>query len=69
MGDTSADPQSTAVPPDSKVIPPARADRLGNVDSGGDEKLTRGECRAWYESQTTHDTAPGSDTPQARTGS
>ncbi|MDQ1243606.1 MAG: hypothetical protein QG550_2859 [Pseudomonadota bacterium] len=39
------------------------------VDPDGDEKLTRSECKAWYESQQANDSAPSSATPPGDTGS
>ena len=63
VGDDPAHPKSTAVPPDSKVDPAEPAGQPENVDSDGDEKLTRSECRAWYESQKKDDGAPSSSTP------
>jgi hypothetical protein len=57
VGDDPAHPKSTAIPPDTKV------------DPDGDEKLTRSECKAWYESQQANDSAPSSATPPGDTGS
>jgi hypothetical protein len=39
------------------------------VDPDGDEKLTRSECKAWYESQQANDSAPSGVTPPGDTGS
>jgi hypothetical protein len=39
------------------------------VDPDGDEKLTRSECKAWYESQQANDSAPSSATPPGDKGS
>jgi hypothetical protein len=39
------------------------------VDSDGDEKLTRSECKAWYESQQANLSAPSGSTPPGNTGS
>ena len=62
VGDDPAHPKSTAVPPDTKVDPDPEepTERPGNVDSDGDDKLTRSECKAWYESQQANDSAPSS---------
>lgn len=62
VGDDPAHPKSTAIPPDAKVDPDPEepAEQTGNVDSDGDDKLTRSECKAWYESQQANDSAPSS---------
>ena len=60
VGDDPAHPKSTAVPPDSNVDPAEPTDQPEKVDSDGDEKLTRSECKAWYESQQANDSAPAS---------
>jgi hypothetical protein len=39
------------------------------VDPDGDEKLTRSECKAWYESQQANDSAPSSATRPGDKGS
>jgi hypothetical protein len=71
VGDDPAHPKSTAIPPDTNVDPdPGEpTEQTGNVDSDGDDKLTRSECKAWYESQQANDSAPSSVTPAGNTGS
>ena len=69
VGDDPAHPKTTAVPPDSKVDPAEPTDQPEDVHSDGDEKLTRSECKAWYESQHAIDSAPSGSTPPGNTGS
>ena len=71
VGDDPAHPKSTAIPPDTKSTPTPRNPRIKqeNVDSDGDEKLTRSECKAWYESQQANEKAPSGSTPPGNTGS
>jgi hypothetical protein len=69
VGDDPADPKTTAVPPDSKVDPAKPTDQAEKVDSDGDEKLTRSECKAWYESQQANASEPSGNNPPGNTGS
>jgi hypothetical protein len=69
VGDDPAHPKSTAVPPDTNVEAAKPTEPAEEVDSDGDEKLTRSECKAWYESQQANDSAPSSVTPPGDTGS
>jgi len=69
VGDDPAHPKSTAVPPDSKVDPAEPTDQPANIGSDGDERLTRSECKAWYESQQTNASESKSSTPPGNTGS
>ncbi len=62
VGDDPAHPKSTAVPPDTKVDPAKPTDQPDKIDSDGDEKLTRSECEAWYESQQANDSTPPGNT-------
>jgi hypothetical protein len=51
------------------VDPAEPTDQPANVDPDGEEKLTRSECKAWYETQQTNDSEPNSSTPPGNTGS
>jgi len=69
VGDDPADPKSTAVSADTSIAATGPTDQWGKLDSDGDGKVTESECRAWYESEKTNDSAPSSSTPQENTGS
>lgn len=69
VGDDPADPKSTAVSADTNIDATGPKDQWGKLDSDGDGKVTESECRAWYESEKTDDSAPSSTTPPDKTGS
>jgi len=69
VGDDPAHPKTTAVPPDSNVDPAKPTDQADKVDSDDDEKLTRSQCKAWYESQQANANEPSGTTPPGNTGS
>lgn len=60
VGDDPADPKSTAVSADTSVPANRTTDKWGKLDSDSDGKVTESECRAWYESDKTKDSAPSS---------
>ena len=53
VGDTPADPKSTAISADTNMAATGSADQWGKLDSDDDGKVTESECRAWYESDET----------------
>ena len=69
VGDDPAHPKSTAVSADTNMDATGPKDQWGKLDSDHDGKVTESECRAWYESEKTTDSAPSSTTPPDKTGS